>query len=53
MEHSSAAVRTACDKQVDGGGGGAVRPKMTCKKLTENDCREWKPRIVVPGVRST
>ena len=39
MEHSSGAVRTACDIQIDGRRG-AGRPKLTWKKLTEKDCRE-------------
>ena len=34
MEHSSGAVRTACDIQVDGRQGPG-RPKLTWKKLTE------------------
>ena len=41
MERSSGAVGTACDKQIDGRQG-AGRPKLTCKKLTKKDCREWK-----------
>ena len=41
MERSSGAVRTACDIQVDGRPWQG-RPKMTQKKLTEKDCREWK-----------
>ena len=36
-----------------GGGGGAGRPKLTCKKLTENDCCEWKLTTVDPQERST
>ena len=39
MVHSSGAIRTACDIQIDGGGVGAGRPKLTCKKLTEKNCR--------------
>ena len=29
------------------------RPKLTLKKLTENDCREWKLMTVDPQERST
>ena len=36
VEHSSGAVRTACDIQVDGQRGPGRR-KMTWKNLTEND----------------
>ena len=39
VKHSSGAVRTACDIQVeDRWGRGA---KLTWKKLTENNCRDW------------
>ena len=41
MERSSVAVGTACDIQVDGRRGPG-RPKLTWKKLTENNCHEWK-----------
>ena len=41
MEHSSGAVRIACDIQVDGRWGPG-RPKMKWKKLTEIDWNEWK-----------
>ena len=41
VERSSGAVRTACDIQIEGRRG-AGRPKLTWKKLTEKDCREWK-----------
>ena len=37
----SGAVRTACDIQIDGRQG-AGRLKLTWKKLTEKDYREWK-----------
>ena len=52
VERSSAAVRTACDIQIDGrqGAGG---PKLTWKKLIEKDCREWKLTTVDPQERST
>ena len=33
--------------------GGAGRPKLTWKKLTERDCREWKLTTVDPQERST
>ena len=32
---------------------GAGRPKLTWKKLTERDCREWKLTTVDPQERST
>ena len=56
MECSNGAVRTACDIQIDGRLG-AVRPKLTWKKLMEKDCCEWKLMTVDPqerrsGVRS-
>ena len=41
VERSNGAVRTACDSETDGGQK-ASRPKMMSKKLTENDCHEWK-----------
>ena len=55
MWSASGAIRTACDIQIDGwkGGGGAGRPKLTWKKLTERDCREWKLTTVDPQERST
>ena len=52
MEHSSGAVRTACDMQIDGRLG-AGRPKLTWMKLMEKDCREWKLTTVDPQERST
>ena len=52
MEHSSVAVRTACDIQIDVRRG-AGRPKLTWKKLTEKDCREWNLTTVDPQERST
>ena len=52
VERSSRAVRTACDIQIDGRRG-AGRPKLTWKKLTEKDCREWKLTTVDPQERST
>ena len=41
VELSSGAVRTVCDKQIDGRQE-VGRPKFALKKLTEKDCREWK-----------
>ena len=52
VECSSGAVRTARDIQIDGMRG-AGRPKLTWKKLTKKDCREWKLRTVDPQERST
>ena len=52
MERSSVADRTVCDIQVDGRRGPG-RPKLTWKKLTERDCREWKLTTVDPQERST
>ena len=52
VECSSGAVRTACDIQIDGRRG-IGRPKLTWKKLTEKDCREWKLTTVDPQERST
>ena len=56
VERSSAAVRTACDIQIEGRrgrGGVAGRSKLTCKKLTEKDCCEWKLTKVDLQERST
>ena len=52
LERSSGAIRTACDIQIDGRRG-AGRPKLTWKKLTERDCREWKLTAVDPQEWST
>ena len=52
VEHSSGAIRSACDIQIEGWRG-AGRPKLTWKKLTERDCREWKLTTVDPQERST
>ena len=41
MEHSSSAVKTAFDIKIVGKHG-PERSKMTWKRLTERDCREWK-----------
>ena len=51
MECSSGAIRTPCDIQI-AGRRGAGRPKLTWKKLTERDCREWKLTTVDPQERS-
>ena len=52
VERSSGAIRKACDLQIDGRRG-AGRPKLTWKRLTERDCREWKLTTVDPQERST
>ena len=52
MERSSGAIRTACDIQIDGRLGPG-RPKLTWKKRTDRDCREWKLTTVHPQERST
>ena len=41
VERSSGAIRTACDIQIEGWRV-AGRPKLTWKKLMENECHEWK-----------
>ena len=51
VERSSGAIRTACDIQIHGRRG-AGRPKLTWKKLTERDCREWKLTTVDPQERN-
>ena len=50
--NSCVRCRIACDIQIDGRRG-AGRPKLTWKKLTERDCREWKLMKVDPQERST
>ena len=52
VEHSSGAIITPYDMQIDGKWG-AGRPKQTWKKLTEKDCLEWKLTTVDPQERST
>ena len=52
VEHSSGAIKTAFDIQVDGKRGPG-RPKMTWKQLTERDCREWKLSAINPHDRRT
>ena len=52
VERSCGADRTACDIQIEGRRW-AGRPKLTWKKLTEKDCREWKLTTVDPQERST
>ena len=52
VEPPSGAVRTACDKQIDGRQG-AGRAMLTWKKLTEKDYSEWKLMTVDHQERST
>ena len=52
MEHSSGAVRTECDIKVEGKWG-PWRSKLTWKKLTKTNCREWKLTTLDPEERST
>ena len=52
VEHSSGAIKTAFDIQVDGKHGPG-RPKMTWKQLTERECREWKLSVINPHDRHT
>ena len=52
VERSSGAGSTACDIQIDGRQG-AGRSKLTWKKLTEKDYREWKLRTVDPQERKS
>ena len=52
VERSSGAIRTAHDIQIDDRQG-AGRPKLTWKKLTERDCREWKLTTADPKEKST
>ena len=54
VEHSGGAVseQHVIDIQMEGRRGSG-RPKMTCKKLTENDCCEWKLMTIDPQERST
>ena len=52
VERSRGAIRTACDIQIEGRQE-KRRPKLTWKKLTEKDCREWKFTTVEPQERST
>ena len=52
MEPSCGAIRTAFDIQIVGRRG-AGRPKLTWKKLTRRDCREWKLMTVDPQERRT
>ena len=49
VERSSGA---ACDINIDGRQG-AERPKLTWKKMTVKNCREWKFTTVDPQERST
>ena len=43
----SGAVRIACGIEVDGEDIGHGGPNMTWKKLTVNNCREWKPSKIM------
>ena len=52
VEHSNGTVKTAFDIQVDRKRGPG-RPKMTWKRLTERDCREWKLSAINPHDRRT
>ena len=45
-------IKPFTDIQIDGMPG-AGRPRLTWKKLTERDCREWKLMTVDPQERST
>ena len=52
VERSSGAIRTACGIHI-AGRQEKRRRKLTWKKLTEKDCREWKLTTVEPQERST
>ena len=52
FSHVERSGGAACDIKIDGRRG-AGRPKLTWKKLTEKDCREWKFTTVDPQKRST
>ena len=43
----SGPVRTACDIEVDWEDIDQEGPNMIWKKLTVNNCREWKPFIII------
>ena len=51
VECSNGAVKTTFHIQVEGKHGPG-RPKMTCKQLTERDCREWKLSAINPHDRN-
>ena len=53
VECSNGAVKAAFDIQADDGKRGPGRPKMTWKKLTERDCRQWKLSAINPHDRCT
>ena len=57
QRNDRAMIRQICSIKPEdvarGGVGGAGRPKQTWKKLTEEDCREWKLTTVDPQERST
>ena len=50
VKHSNGSVTTACDIQVYGRRG-AGRPKLTWKKLTENNCSGWRLTVVDPHIK--
>ena len=52
VEHSNGAVKTDFDLQTDGKCGPG-RAKITWKKLTERDCRDWKLSAINPHDRHT
>ena len=52
MTVSADTVRKAFDIQIEGRWV-AGRPKLTWKKLTQKDCREWKLTTVDPQERTT
>ena len=52
MECSNSAVKTAFDIQVDGKHR-PRKPKMTSRKLTARDYREWKLSAMDPQERDT
>ena len=51
VKYFNGAVKTAFDIQVDGKPG--VGGPVTCKQLTERDCRDWKLSAIEPHDRHT